>query len=656
MCSKGGKMGKKPLRRGRRPALIMWFHVLKQAKKRHMKRQSGYIRLVKQAQLGDRQSLDRLAESARERLRVYVYRLTLEEDVAQEIVQESMLEMCKVLGKLKKADRFWPWLYGIATNKLRRHKRSQRVQERAAASRAKQQGRPKHRNEGFEKLVSDELKQIVATAMQGLRTRHRAVLIMRCYDGMSYEEIAESMGCSEFGTRMLFLRAKRALAKQLARNGFGKKSLLGALVVFGKMTAPTEAAAGQISVTAATTQVGFLAGLVGLATSKTAIVSLSTAGVLTVGTVVGTSQYGQGIAANSHRPTESPPAVSLLENHDHGTEEYWYFFPEGPQGPLMLRGKPAGRGGQPYSYLLQNDLANYYYRNRAVHVNNHRMWSGDLRVARLPTDSPQLSSFLSRVEGPDGKMQYVSATGRGLLVIAKRDLEGDDSHSWAVRHYNVLDEDYFQCDWPAGTKIIDSRDAMHKRGWTYFRVTGRVNEKLVSGTGRIPFVYATSRRYAPWLTLQVGDELRIVDVGGRASLRGPKDRLIADYEGGSFFKGLPRPWMGLHTIDIVRRDAAEQSIWFETTYTSDDEYAEIELTYDQTKLIYAVDLKRDVLDGISFWVGGNNRGNLRFDYLRSIDSADTDFVKPRQPGHRRAARGERGVLWLLRLAEGTLGK
>jgi len=621
-----------------------------------MKRQSEHLRLVKQAQLGDEQSLNRLAESARERLQVYVYRLTLEDDLAQEIVQESMLEMCKVLGKLKRADRFWPWLYGIATNKLHRHKRSQRVQQRAAASRAQQHGRPEQRNEGFEKLVSDELKQIVSTAMQGLKTRHRAVLIMRCYDGMSYEEIAESMGCSAFGTRMLFLRAKRALAKQLARNGFGKKSLLGALALFGKMTAPTEAAAGQISVTAATTQVGLLADLVGLVTSKTAIVSLGTAGVLTVGTIVGTSEYGRKIAANSHPSTESPRAVSLLEHHDHGTEEYWYFFPEGPQGPLMLRGKPAGRGGQPYSYLLQNDLANYYYRNDAVHVNNHRRWSGDLRVARLPTDSSQLSGFLSQVEGTDEKMQYVSATGKGLLVIAKRDVDGGDNHAWAIRHYNVLDEDYFQCDWPLGTNIIDNRDAMHKRGWTYFRVTGQVNDKKVSGTGMIPFVYATSRRYAPWLTLQVGEELRIVDVGSQASLRGPNDRPIADYKGGSFFKGLPRPWMGLHTVDIVRRDAAEQGIWFETAYTPGENYAEIELTYEQTKLTYTVDLKRDVLEEISFWVGGSNRGKLRFDYLEGIDSAETSFVTPRRPGPRRAARGEMGVLWLIRLARGTLGK
>src|SRR6056297_1412310 len=78
-------------------------------------------RLVEHAKLGDKDSMNRLAESARGRLYAFVYRMTLKEDLSQDIVQESMLEMFKVLGKLKKADRFWPWLYTITYNKVRRH-------------------------------------------------------------------------------------------------------------------------------------------------------------------------------------------------------------------------------------------------------------------------------------------------------------------------------------------------------------------------------------------------------------------------------------------------------------------------------------------------------------------------------------------------------
>ena len=79
-----------------------------------MEKTADYVRLVKRAQLGDKESLERLSELAEERLRVDVFRLTLQEDLTQEIVQESLIEMLRVLSDLKEAHRFWPWLYKIA--------------------------------------------------------------------------------------------------------------------------------------------------------------------------------------------------------------------------------------------------------------------------------------------------------------------------------------------------------------------------------------------------------------------------------------------------------------------------------------------------------------------------------------------------------------
>ena len=79
------------------------------------------IVLVQKAQLGDRDSLNRLAETARVRLHEFVLRLTLNEDLAQDIVQETMLEMLRIFDKLRKAEMFWPWLCGIAVNKTRNH-------------------------------------------------------------------------------------------------------------------------------------------------------------------------------------------------------------------------------------------------------------------------------------------------------------------------------------------------------------------------------------------------------------------------------------------------------------------------------------------------------------------------------------------------------
>jgi RNA polymerase sigma-70 factor (ECF subfamily) len=621
-----------------------------------MDKESGYIQLVEQAQLGSEECLSSLAELAGERLRVYVYRLTLKDELTQEIVQESMLEMCRILGKLKRADRFWPWLYGIANNKLRRHHRTEHTRRKAVTSQSKHRDMQKDRQEGFENLVSQELKQIISAAMQNLKTRHRAVLIMRCYDGMSYSEIAESMGCSEFSTRMLFLRAKKSLQKQLSRSGFGRGALLTALVLFGKMTVSSEAAAAKISVTAATTKVGLLAGLVGMATSKSAVVTLTTAGVLTVGSIVVTSGPEKTIVEAGQKPVTNSHIVSPLGPALSDSEEHWYYFPEGPDKPAMIRLMSNAGGKQSYCQFLQNDRANYDYHENTVYINNYRMTTSDLSVLRLPTDSPQLSRFLSKVEGQREQIQYVSSEDRGLLVIATRNSGEGSDRSWVTRHCNVLDEDYFQSDWAAGLRTVDNRDTMHKRGWTYFRVAGQVNGENVYGVGRIPFVYATSKRYSPWLELRIGDSLRIVDTGTDACVYDGRGNVAVRYEGVSFFRGLGRPWMGLHTVDTVRRDAAEQLVWFDTELRPGSSTVQVILTCEQVKLIYTIDLETDVIDEITFSAQESIKGQLRFSYLQDIDSVGNEFAGPTRQSRQKRQQKSKGLLWLVQLAEGSLGK
>jgi len=618
-----------------------------------MDEQCDQIELIRRAQCGNMECLGQLAEQARRRLHTYVYRLTQQEELTQEIVQESLFEMCKVLGKLEKADRFWPWLHGIAMNKLRRYYRTERTQRNLATASLSEKGSQKERQDGLERLVGAELKEIVWSAMKKLRTQHKAVLIMRCYDQMAYADIAEAMGSSEFGTRMLFLRAKRALQKELSRNGFGKGSLLAALVLFGKITAPSEAAAAQISVTAAATKVGLLAGAATLATTKTALVSLTAAGVLTVGTVVTTT----GPWRNAEGPDSTAPAsqaVAPLDQGSNAEEKYWYYFPKGPTGPMMLRAGSGAVGDSSSWQVLQNARANYYYRDNAVYINNHRMWVSDLSVLRIPTDSPAMTSFLGEVEGGPKTSERVTAGGNGLLVIAARNRGGDNTRPWAVRHSNILDEDYFQGDWPATAKTYDERDQMHKRGWTYFRVAGKVNGKDVWGTGRIPFVAYTSQSYSPWLRLQAGS-VTVVDTYQDAYVSRASSSQLGTYKGGSFFKGLLRPWAGLHTIDTVRRDAAEQRIRFETKHTPDSPFAQVEFDCGDVRLIYTIDLETDVIDEITFSTAQGDKGSLKFSYLQSVDGAGGEFARPTRPwSETTASHDSPGLLWLVQLLDGSL--
>ncbi|KPK43708.1 MAG: hypothetical protein AMJ65_05055 [Phycisphaerae bacterium SG8_4] len=70
-----------------------------------MDQQKYQVELIKRARCGDKASLEELATLARERLRTYVYRMTQEDSLTQDIVQETLFEMCKALGKLKSNER-----------------------------------------------------------------------------------------------------------------------------------------------------------------------------------------------------------------------------------------------------------------------------------------------------------------------------------------------------------------------------------------------------------------------------------------------------------------------------------------------------------------------------------------------------------------------
>lgn len=614
--------------------------------------ETAYIDLVQQARLGNKESWDRLAEITRARLRMYIYRLTLDNDGTEDILQETMLEMFKFLDKLERPERLWGWLLRIASNNVKDHynRRNRRnIVDLESVGRG-----PRERQEGLEELVSEEVKQVVSAAMHSLKPRHRMVLALRCYEDMPFSKISEVMDCGKFGARMLFSRAKKALAKQLSRRGLTRGSLVIALALFGKMTATTKAAAANISVTAATLKVGAAASLIAVATSKTTIVTMGAAAVITAGAaksdMLGGFLAGPGKAGVDR--SLSAPQRSAKED---GVEESWYFYPSGSGGAVMMRlCESNGRPGHSRFRVLQNQHGNYSYENGAIYMENFRSYNADLSVRRLPTDAKALSAFISETEGTIEGMESISAAGRGLLIICKRD-KGLNDKIWRVdRHSNVLDEDYFQGDWPTGLTTIDRRDEMHERGWTYFRISGRIDGKTVSGTGRIPFVYAESERYSPWLKLKIGNDMTIVDTVSGAYVSRAGSPGTRSYKPGTFLKGLARPWMGLHTIDTIRRDAAEQRIPFETERIEENK-VRVTLACRHLTLAYVIDLEADVVREIAFSEDEDDRGRgfLRFSYLQDITDVDKSFVSPRSIGVSRGQQQGMGLLWLVELLQSS---
>jgi RNA polymerase sigma-70 factor (ECF subfamily) len=235
------------------------------------------IQGIRWAQAGDMQSLSAAAEQVRQKVYTYIYRLTFDYHLTQDLTQETVLEMIKTLPQLEvpHVNGFWSWVFRTALGKVQHHFRRQgarRLAQRTTSDSSTLESRAAEGNNPMDALVSEEIRDAVLGAMQALKLKYRNILVLRCLDHLSYGQIAGIMGGSELGARLLFCRAKHSLRSQLERHGFRRDSLLAALTIFAGLTARNgkKAAAGEV-VLASSLEAGFGACLAGLLSMKVAL-------------------------------------------------------------------------------------------------------------------------------------------------------------------------------------------------------------------------------------------------------------------------------------------------------------------------------------------------------------------------------------------------
>ena len=233
---------------------------------------TGVTQLIHAAREGDRVCMGQLAELAEARLLPYIYRLTLNHDLAQELCQQTLVKMVESLGQLERVDRFWCWLYRHAMGQVQHYFRDRTRRHRVAMDaqseeRLAQYG-TRRPEDGLDQAARLELSDIIIDAIMELRLVYRNVIILRCYEDLSYAEIGEHMACKELRARVLFYRAKRALKRQLAERGYRKEALLTALGLFGLVTLPGPGVTTTCAVKAASLQVGLMGSLMGAMGTK----------------------------------------------------------------------------------------------------------------------------------------------------------------------------------------------------------------------------------------------------------------------------------------------------------------------------------------------------------------------------------------------------
>jgi RNA polymerase sigma-70 factor, ECF subfamily len=179
------------------------------------------LALVKRVQQGDRSAFDLLVIKYQHKILKLIMRYVRDPSEALDVAQEAFLKAYRAAPSFRGDSAFYTWLYRIAINTAKNHLVAagrrpttfdldlQDNEQQEAISKLKDLDTP----EGI--AFSDEILRAVDKAIGDLPEELRTAILLREIEGMSYEEIAQTMTCPVGTVRSRIFRAREAIDKRI---------------------------------------------------------------------------------------------------------------------------------------------------------------------------------------------------------------------------------------------------------------------------------------------------------------------------------------------------------------------------------------------------------------------------------------------------------
>jgi RNA polymerase sigma-70 factor (ECF subfamily) len=149
-------------------------------------------RLLRKLTTGQTRAYIQAVEQHYERIYAFLYRLAQHTALAEDLTQDTFAAAWRSLDRFEGRASFATWLHKIALNTYREYRR----RDRLTADPIDEEGVawPDPAPELIERLRTEELQRKVQQAVARLPEIYREVVILRCYQGLKYREVAELLG------------------------------------------------------------------------------------------------------------------------------------------------------------------------------------------------------------------------------------------------------------------------------------------------------------------------------------------------------------------------------------------------------------------------------------------------------------------------------
>lgn len=177
--------------------------------------------LVARVQQGEKRAFDVLVQRYQYKIIKLISRYVHDPNEALDISQEAFLKAYRALPGFRGDSAFYTWLYRIAINTAKNYLVAQGRRPPGSdidAQDAEQfdgQSSLKEYETPERLLLKDEIEATVYQAIDELPEDLRTAITLREFEGMSYEEIAQTMGCPIGTVRSRIFRAREAIDKRL---------------------------------------------------------------------------------------------------------------------------------------------------------------------------------------------------------------------------------------------------------------------------------------------------------------------------------------------------------------------------------------------------------------------------------------------------------